>query len=174
MIWGLVPETLVRRKRFIKNFKERTIDHDLLLTLGQDLAAAVVERGIGFVVARGVKEHVLAHGKYDAADVRPVDRACAHAARLGAGVQRAVPQKLLVIGHGRAARDRGLGMRGAVVRGHFIVGLLDQDVAFRVGEQCAERVVARGATFVCKLKRAAQQLQIAFVGDSRQSVRQIL
>jgi hypothetical protein len=83
----------------------------------------------------------LAESELDPAHVAPEDRSCTHRARLSARAQRAALQEFGVEALACRAYDIRLGVAGAVTTGHDGILGFDNDVAIRVDQERAERMV---------------------------------
>ena len=94
---------------------EGTHDLDVLLAGAKDLAAGGVQRGVLLVVAGLGEDVAFGHGIDHAADVSPVDGARAHGARLAGGVERALPEVVVVKLPAGGLHEGGLGVAGADV-----------------------------------------------------------
>src|SRR6476469_9718369 len=104
---------------------------------------------------------LLAEAEDDAPDVPPVDRARAHGAGLGAGVEGAATEEVSVEAGSRHAHEVRLGVgRHVLVRSHGVLGLED-DISLRVYEQRAEGMIAVLPCEARKLDRAAEKLPVS-------------
>jgi hypothetical protein len=127
------------------------------LTASENFPARQIERRIFRVVAGEVAQPVFAQAVDQPSDAGPVDRARAHRAGLGGGIQRRTLE------HFRSKRRAGLGcqqalgVRGAVTGGHIAVLGLDQHVAVPIDENGGEWVVAVADGAAGDVERSPQE-----------------
>jgi len=94
----------------------------------------------------------------DAPDAGPVDRAGAHRAGLGRGVESAFSEECEAVLSRRARRKKPLGMAGAVAAlARKSSALLHEDFSLVVGENGAERMVTRVSRAFRDVEGLAQQ-----------------
>ena len=148
----LGPKPLVDLGR--RSQVDRTVDHDRAAASGEDLPTRQMQRRHAFLLLDHLGQGDLGECEDHAADTRPVDRTCAHRARLCAGV--------------KGARDPGgkierpsepdevrLRMTSRVDISDNTVARL-QDPAVRRNEKRPERVVSSIASLPGKSDRSLQ------------------
>ena len=117
-------------------------DRDGAVTAGEDLAARQSQLGRSFAGRDELRQRLAAERIDDPSDPRPVDRAGAHRARLGARVQRAALQSALVETTARGAHEVQLRVARDVVLGQDGILGLQHHVTTESGEECTEGMVA--------------------------------
>src|SRR4051812_14759170 len=123
----LRPHALVQRYGLV--FEQRPRNLCRPLATGKNLATGQVERRVLRMIAGDAAQAVLAEAIDDTADAGPVDRAGAHRAGLGGGIERGLRQHLAAERAAGLRRSEALGMRRAVVIRHVAVLGLDQHLA---------------------------------------------
>src|SRR3954452_10791830 len=113
------------------------------------------------MIAGNAAQAVFAEAIDDSADAGPVDRAGAHRAGLGGGIERGPRQHLAAERAAGLRRGETLGMRGAVVIGHVAVLGFDQDLAFGIDDDATEGMVAVGEGTAGDRKGKAQEVLVA-------------
>ena len=136
------PEIAVGRDELGFQFGERANDLDLLLAGAQHDAAGQVHGRVLGAFSRQRKQRGFLGAVDHAADVRPVDGARAHRARLEGRDQRAAPQVFAVVFGGGATGELGLGVANGID-----VALAHQDRVVGTNEHRAKGMMAFNGGF---------------------------